>query len=37
VTAFAILLAGAEPEELATVVTASLRYSNGIALGDITS
>lgn len=37
VTAFAlaILLAGAEPEELATAVTASLRHSPGIALGDV--
>ena len=31
-----MLLAGAEPEELATVVTASLRGSPGIALGDVT-
>jgi cation:H+ antiporter len=31
----AVLLAGAEPEELATVVTASLRDAPGIALGDI--
>lgn len=37
VTAFAlaILLAGAEPEELATTVTASLRHSPGIAYGDV--
>lgn len=33
--ALALLLAGAEPEELATVVTASLRGSSGIALGDV--
>lgn len=33
--ALAILLAGAEPEELATAVTASLRDSPGIALGDV--
>ena len=33
--ALAILLAGAEPEELATAVTASLRRSAGIALGDV--
>jgi cation:H+ antiporter len=31
----AILLAGAEPEELATSVTASLRHAPGIALGDV--
>lgn len=31
----AVLLAGAEPEELATVVTASLRGTPGIALGDV--
>ncbi len=31
----ALLLAGAEPEELATVVVASLRGSPGIALGDV--
>lgn len=31
----AVLLAGAEPEELATVVTASLRDAPGIALGDV--
>jgi cation:H+ antiporter len=33
--ALAILLAGAEPEELVTSVTASLRHSPGIALGDV--
>ncbi len=33
--ALALLLAGAEPEELATVVTASLRGSPGIAFGDV--
>ena len=33
--ALALLLAGAEPEELATVVTASLRGSPGIAIGDV--
>jgi cation:H+ antiporter len=33
--ALAFLLAGAEPEELATVVMASLRGSPGIALGDV--
>jgi cation:H+ antiporter len=33
--ALALLLAGAEPEELATVVMASLRGSPGIALGDV--
>ena len=33
--ALAILLAGAEPEELATTVTASLRHSPGIAYGDV--
>lgn len=33
--ALAILLAGAEPEELATAVTASLRDSPGIAYGDV--
>jgi len=33
--ALAILLAGAEPEELATAVTASLRHSPGIAYGDV--
>ena len=32
--ALALLLAGAEPEELATVVAASLRGAPGIALGD---
>lgn len=31
----AVLLAGAEPEELATVVTASLRGAPGIAVGDV--
>ncbi len=31
----ALLLAGAEPEELATVVVATLRGSPGIALGDV--
>ena len=37
VTAFAlaILLAGAEPEELATVVTASARGVGGVAFGDV--
>ena len=37
VTAFALglLLAGAEPEELATVVTASVRDTPGIAFGDV--
>ena len=37
VTAFAlaILLAGAEPEELATVVTASARDVGGVAFGDV--
>ncbi len=35
VFALAILLAGAEPEELATAVTASLRDAPGIALGDV--
>jgi cation:H+ antiporter len=37
VTAFALglLLAGAEPEELATVVTASAREAPGIAFGDV--
>ncbi len=35
VFALAILLAGAEPEELATVVTASLRDAPGIAFGDV--
>lgn len=33
--ALALLLAGAEPEELATAVAASLRHSPGIALGDV--
>lgn len=33
--ALAVLLAGAEPEELATVVTASLRGAPGIAFGDV--
>lgn len=33
--ALALLLAGAEPEELATVVTASLHGSPGIAFGDV--
>ena len=33
--ALALLLAGAEPEELATVVTAALRGSPGIAFGDV--
>jgi cation:H+ antiporter len=33
--ALAILLAGAEPEEVATSVTASLRHAPGIALGDV--
>jgi cation:H+ antiporter len=33
--ALAVLLAGAEPEELATSVTASLRDAPGIALGDV--
>ncbi len=37
ITAFAlaILLAGAEPEELATVVTASARGVDGVAFGDV--
>ncbi len=37
VTAFALalLLAGAEPEELATVVTASVRGVDGVAFGDV--
>jgi len=37
VTAFAlaVLLAGAEPEELATVVTASARNVDGVAFGDV--
>ncbi len=33
--ALALLLAGAEPEELATAVVASLRGSPGVALGDV--
>lgn len=33
--ALAILLAGAEPEELATSVTASLRHAPAIAIGDV--
>ncbi len=33
--ALALLLAGAEPEELATVIVASLRGAPGIAFGDI--
>jgi cation:H+ antiporter len=33
--ALALLLAGAEPEELATAVTAALRGSPGIAFGDV--
>jgi cation:H+ antiporter len=33
--ALAVLLAGAEPEELATAVTASRRDAPGIALGDV--
>src|SRR5439155_11790806 len=33
--ALAILLAGAEPEELATAVTASLRHAPAIAFGDV--
>lgn len=33
--ALALLLAGAEPEELVTAVVASLRGSPGIALGDV--
>ena len=33
--ALALLLAGAEPEELATALAASLRGSPGIALGDV--
>jgi cation:H+ antiporter len=33
--ALAVLLAGAEPEELATAVTASLRGAPAIALGDV--
>ncbi len=37
VTAFALalLLAGAEPEELATVITASVRDVGGVAFGDV--
>ena len=39
VTAFAlaVLLAGAEPEELATVLTASARGVDGVAFGDVES
>lgn len=33
--ALALLLAGAEPEELATVVAAALHHAPGIALGDV--
>jgi len=33
--ALAVLLAGAEPEELATTVTASVRDAPGIAFGDV--
>lgn len=33
--ALAVLLAGAEPEELATAVAASLRHAPAIALGDV--
>ena len=33
--ALALLLAGAEPEELATVVTAALQGAPGLALGDV--
>lgn len=33
--ALALLLAGAEPEELATALAASFRHSPGIALGDV--
>src|SRR5205809_575921 len=33
--ALALLLAGAEPEELATGVAASLRHVPGVALGDV--
>jgi len=33
--ALALLLAGAEPEELATALVASLRGSPGVALGDV--
>jgi cation:H+ antiporter len=35
VFALAILLAGAEPEELATAVAASLRHAPALALGDV--
>lgn len=35
VFALAVLLAGAEPEELATAVTASLRHAPAIAFGDV--
>ena len=31
----ALLLAGAEPEELATGVAASLRHAPGVAFGDV--
>lgn len=33
--ALALLLAGAEPEELATAITASVRHAPGIAIGDV--
>lgn len=33
--ALALLLAGAEPEELATGVVASLRHASGVAFGDV--
>lgn len=33
--ALALLLAGAEPEELATAITASVRHAPAIALGDV--
>ena len=33
--ALALLLAGAEPEELVTAVIASVRHSPGIAFGDV--
>jgi hypothetical protein len=33
--ALALLLAGAEPEELATGVAASLRHAPGVAFGDV--
>src|SRR5437660_9074441 len=33
--ALALLLAGAEPEELATGIAASLRHVPGVALGDV--